>query len=328
MASYRLSIEPLGYSNYPIWQQRMKDVLRKEGLLGAVEPKQEGNTGLSEAEESKALGLVRMHLDDSKLSEVQDMDTALKVWVCLASTHKKGAVAQRFQLRSEWTGLRQHSGERIASYVQRLRAAAANMRASGQAVDTSEEVMTLLHGLTDSFRTIVSVYQVSPTPPENLEAVLPSLLMREQELLESSGEDAYALYGASSKVSKRGGRFSSRSAGSHSHSHSSGLSAQAAYAGRAGGQSVMGTGRQIQRATQQQPGEDQQESEGSEEETAGTDGIYKDVKCYRCGMWGHFSNKCPKGGNTGGARLRAYTAATTKDLGEKVYGMSACPTRC
>jgi thymidylate synthase len=137
------------------------DVLRKEGLLEAVEPKPEGpgRADLIGANQDKALGLIRLHLEDSKLSEVQELETALQVWVCLANTHKKGAEAQRFQLRSEWTRLKQNSGEHIAAYVQRLRTTAANLRASGQSVDVTDKLMTLLNGLTDSYRTIVSVYQ-------------------------------------------------------------------------------------------------------------------------------------------------------------------------
>ena len=318
MSSYKLSIEPLGYNNYPMWQQRMKDVLRKEGLLTAVEPKPEGSraAALTEAEQDKALGLLRLHLDDSKLSEVQELDTALKVWTCLASTHQKGARAQRYQFRSEWAGLKQVSDERIAAYVQRLRTASANMRSSGQAVDATEEVMTLLHGLTDPYRTIVSVWQVSPTPPENMEAVLPSLLAREQELIENSGDEALALYSSRQQNSKRGSRFSSRQLSSHSHSHSQpGLSAQAAYAGRAGGQTVVGTGRQRQRSGQQQPWRTAQPSQWS------------DKRCYSCGEVGHIAAQCPRGGsNVGGDRSgngpRAYTARGGQEVGETVCGMN------
>ena len=316
MSSYKLSIEPLGYNNYPMWQQRMKDVLRKEGLLTAVEPKPEGSraAALTEAEQDKALGLLRLHLDDSKLSEVQELDTALKVWTCLASTHQKGARAQRYQFRSEWAGLKQVSDERIAAYVQRLRTASANMRSSGQAVDATEEVMTLLHGLTDPYRTIVSVWQVSPTPPENMEAVLPSLLAREQELIENSGDEALALYSSRQQNSKRGSRFSSRQLSSHSHSQP-GLSAQAAYAGRAGGQTVVGTGRQRQRSGQQQPWRTAQPSQWS------------DKRCYSCGEVGHIAAQCPRGGsNVGGDRSgngpRAYTARGGQEVGETVCGMN------
>lgn len=86
---YKLQLEPLSYSNYPTWMPRMEDVLLREGVYSAIE-----GEDVSTADRNRALGLIRMHVDNSIRADLEsaELSTPAKVWAHLKKQYKTTAV--------------------------------------------------------------------------------------------------------------------------------------------------------------------------------------------------------------------------------------------
>ena len=94
----------------------MEDVLLREGVYSATE-----GEDVSTADRNRALGLIRMHVDNSIRADLEsaELSTPAKVWAHLKKQYKTTAAVQSFQLRDEWHSMRQESGEVIAAYARK-----------------------------------------------------------------------------------------------------------------------------------------------------------------------------------------------------------------
>ena len=267
---FKLQVEPLGYNNHPTWSRRMKDILLREGLWDTVEP---AGAEVSTEKQNRALGWIRMHVDDSVRGDLdsEDLCTPNKVWKHLEQKHKAAAGVQKFQLREEWQGMRQQGGEGIAAYATRVKLKAAQVKAVGVAVDEQEEVMTLVRGLTEEFSMLRTMFRTQPQLASSVDAAVPPRVVREQEGKEQRGEEPAVL--ACRAQQQRGPP----------------CGAGQQHGGRGAGRGSAGKrGR------------------------PGINGALKPVECWNCGQWGHFSDKCPlpaRGGGRGAGESRGGGAA-------------------
>jgi len=266
MSAYRLAIEPLGHGNWPLWQRRMQDLLMKEGLWVAVKPV-DGHPQLGALEQGKALGLLRLHIEDSVRDTLEDELSASEVWIHLETKHKQLAVVQQQQLRREWSSFKQRNAESVTALVARLRRAAAALRASGKEVDDQEEVQTLLAALSETYSQVRTAYLVSPYLGNSVEQLMPVLLAREQQLREEDMR-ATAFFTAEQRRQQQRGVGVPRRGG---------WAGRGGRAGRTAGQACA-PGIAPEAATSGQPG---------------TDGQWRPVQCYNCGQVGHYSDLCP-----------------------------------
>jgi len=261
---YKLQVEPLSYNNFPQWKSRMQDVLLREGLWGTVKPA--AGEQLCTAEHHKALGLIRMHVDDSIRGELDsdELGTPAKVWAHLEQQYKEIAAVQSFQLRDEWHRMRQEGGEPIAAYATRIKQKAAQVKALGAPMDGTEMAMTLVRGLGPEYSILRSTFKAQPNLARSVDAVVPPLLSREQELREELGEEPVAFTAAKAQQQLQRRPFSSRA------------------------------------TPQQQAGRSQGRGREGARGTPGWNGKHANVECWDCGQWGHFSDKCPNPSGRGG----------------------------
>ena len=126
-------------------------------------------------------------------------------------------------------------------------------------LDNEEMAMTLLRGLRLEFSSTRSLFRIQPQHASSVEAVVPPLMNREQELKEELGEEPVAFTAARAQQLQR--KPFSRTLTAPQHHQQ---------AGRSQG---LGRGR------------------GGARGTPGWNGKVADVQCWECGQWGHYSDK-------------------------------------
>jgi len=274
---YKLHVEQLGYSNWPTWSTRMKDVLMREGLWGAVNPI--AGEQLCVPDQHKALGLLRMHVDDSVRGDLErdELNSADKVWKHLEDQYKRTAGVQRFQLRDEWHTMRQEEGEPVAAYATRVKLKAGQVKAVGVRVDEEEAAMTLVRGLSEEYALLRTLARSDPTMAGSIDAIVPRLLLREQELKEDVGADTFSFAAVPQRA-----RLQRRQLGIPAPQQQR-VSAGAGRGGQRGGRNGRGGGAGRGRVVEGFGGQ-----------------LRPDIQCRECGNWGHFGDRCPTLGAGGG----------------------------
>ena len=191
----KVSIPKLNEDNYATWSTRMRFLLISKGLWEAVQPPASA-TG-PHPQDSKALGLIGLAVEDQFLPTVGASTTAKAAWDALTSIYVSRGNACILVLKRQLNSLRMQDSEPVTKYVARAQALRDQLAAIGHAVTDMDVVLAVLNGLPEKYYTLVTLIE-NTTPMPNLGEVLSKLLVVEQRTTSPAGaptsSDDMALY--------------------------------------------------------------------------------------------------------------------------------------
>ena len=174
-----VAIEPLGESNYAVWNVRIKCLLIQKGLWACTEMLPPDGDEEAKTKDAKAKATILLNVRDQHLASLASHDTAASMWAQLASIYKAKSLARRLQLRKELTNLRMDPSESATAYLDRGRALSTELCASGHTVNEDDVVLAVLAGLPKAYEATVTFLEMADKVP-SLNDLLPKLLTVEQ----------------------------------------------------------------------------------------------------------------------------------------------------
>lgn len=151
-----VAFEQLGAKNYAVWTYRMKLLLTKKQLWGAIDP---GN--LAQDRDAQALALIGMHVSDIYLPTVFECKTAKEAWTKLASMLQPTSTARKLALLRDLNELRKVNGESMVTYVNRAKQLMFDLIGVGQTIESNEMALRVLAGLPKQYDVLVTVLETS-----------------------------------------------------------------------------------------------------------------------------------------------------------------------
>jgi ribonuclease HI len=208
--SNKYGIPSLTYSNFAVWRPKIVGLLESKGMQGAL-------TDDEHADSSKALGQLKLYMDDSILGILNNINNCRDAWDTLLDLFASTAAANVMQLKRQLTAFSLKGKEDIAAYMQRARRLQFELEAAEVEIREEDLIMTIMAGLPsdyDTIRTIILNTEPLPAYP----TVLSRLLRVEADLRSSSRSSAFMMGTGRGGFSNRGGYRGSSSSSSYANS--------------------------------------------------------------------------------------------------------------
>ena len=145
---FTVQIGLLGTDNWILWSIKMRALLCAEGLWAVVDPDSKAK---SAEKNSKALGILILHLEEFQLQTAASYDSARELWKHFASTYQAKSNARRALLRKQLLSLRMERGEGISKFVERSKGLWTELKATGHEMSETEVCWTILSALPKQF---------------------------------------------------------------------------------------------------------------------------------------------------------------------------------
>jgi hypothetical protein len=142
--SGKYGIPALTYTNFALWRPKVIGLLESKGMQDAL-------TDDEHADSSKALGLIKLLMDDSILSMLNGIDNCRDAWDTLVDLFASTSAANIMQLKRQYSSFIMKGKESIAAYMQRARKLQYEMSAADVDVSDSDLIMTILQGLPSAY---------------------------------------------------------------------------------------------------------------------------------------------------------------------------------
>lgn len=199
------SVEPFnGYNDFTLWQQRVKNILTREGLVKALNKKTEKPEKLStEAWQDMrdlANSTIQLFLADNTLREVIGLDDPAEVWEKLMSRYKSKSLTNRLFLKKKLYGLKMEEGTQLAVHLDEFNRILTEVLALDVKIEEEDKALLLLASLPTSYDHIVTTLLFGKDTLK-IDEVIASLLMNESR--KSNGDHAS---GESRLLAADGGR--------------------------------------------------------------------------------------------------------------------------
>ena len=169
----KYGIPALTYSNFAVWRPRVLGLLESKGMQDAL-------TDDGHADSSKALGLLKLLMDDSILSMMDGIDNCSDAWDALQDLFASTTAANIMQLKKQFNSFSMKGKESIAAYMQRARKLQFEMSAAEVQVTDADLMMTILQGLPTEYGMIKTII-VNTEPLPTYNTVLGRLLRVEAD---------------------------------------------------------------------------------------------------------------------------------------------------
>lgn len=254
--SMSYQIPMLTATNYPVWAIKVKSILDAHGLLETVEPRNLGEE--SDAKKSKqALAYLLQAIPEEMVLQMSSHTDPKKVWDGLKTRYlgvDRVRTARVATLKRELEGLRMKEGELVDDCATKLSGLVSKLRSLGHEVEEEELVRRILDAMPKSFLQIVASIEQCFELDTMLFDEAVGRLKAYEERIKSHGEKEEE-QGKLLWVSEQ------------KHGESSGR-------GR-------GRGRNFERG-----GRGRGRGSGRGDKSG--------IRCYDCGVFGHFSYECTK----------------------------------
>jgi gag-polypeptide of LTR copia-type/Zinc knuckle len=191
MTEFKASFAKLDVDNYAAWAGKMKCVFLVQRLWTTVS----GQGDVDAALDERALGFIGLNVEDHHMALIATCDSAKQAWDALKGIYQAASYARRLQLKMELNSLRLDGGETIAKYAARAAAMRDQLQAAGSSVPEDELVLSMLVGLQEDFKVVVTIIRSSDKPLTIMD-VLPKLLQEDQLLrrMDKHEDTAAAFY--------------------------------------------------------------------------------------------------------------------------------------
>ena len=315
----------LGKDNYGNWSIQIKVLLQSQDLWeivekGYIEPTTEEEQALNDAQkmvlkqsrktDKKALFLLYQCIDDNTFEKISSATNSKQAWEILKSMHRgiDKTIRVRLQiLRSEFEGLNMNGAESISEYFSRTLVIVNQMRRYGEDIDDVRVMEKILRTLTPKFEhVVVAVEQSMDFKTTSVDELMATLEIHEQRINKktSSSLEQALQSKLSLKDEKREFQDSTSQRGRGNGTRGRGYDNRGrGYEGRGRGYANRGRGGRGQFTNDAR----NQNSYGSRGRGRGrARGNYnnqgfdkRNVECFNCHKFGHYSNECWASANKG-----------------------------
>jgi hypothetical protein len=117
---------------------------------------QEALTNAQHPDSSKALGLIKLHMDDSIIGVMSGIDNCRDAWTALENLFASTSSANVMQLKRQLNTLSLKGRETVAAYMQRGKKLQLELQAANSAITDADLIQALLQGVPPSYDMIKS----------------------------------------------------------------------------------------------------------------------------------------------------------------------------
>lgn len=211
-----LKIDKLRDNNFHVWKQKIELVLSFRDLSdhiveGAAAPREEEKAAEWSRNDSKARAVIGLTIPDEYLEMVRDCDTVLEMCMSIQNIFRRSTLLNQLHARRKFYSAKMGNGERVLSYISRVRQLASDVKSMGVIVNAQDVAMTLLSGLPKRYEhLIVAIDTVTDAANIDIDFVKSRLIQEEQRIADreddSPGSSQAALY-HQQKAAPRGKKF-------------------------------------------------------------------------------------------------------------------------
>ena len=205
----------LNDDNFYVWKQRIELVLAYRELDDLItdDPPPASDDGFKawKKSDARARAVIGLSLSDEHLEHVREVKTAKEMWNCILNVFERHSLLNKLAARRNFYTVTMKEGEKMLTYINRVRQLATALRSMNAQVDDAEAAMAILHGLPDQYSgLIVALDALGDDKSFTVDLVKSKLLQEEQRikarLEESTSEvksEASALVNNGKRVYKR-----------------------------------------------------------------------------------------------------------------------------
>ena len=218
--SSRFFIEPFnGQNDFTLWQQRVKNILTREGCTKALKPKSEKPEKLKDEEWQEmrelANSTIQLYLGNTTLREVINESDPAELWAKLESRYKSKSLTNRLSLKKQLYALHMGEGKNFMDHLDEFNRLLTELDAIGAKIEEEDKAILLLVSLPSSYehlRTTLMYGKDTLGLDEVVAALISHESMRRKDSEKSLDESAMV---ASDEAHVRG-RTTERQGGSNS----------------------------------------------------------------------------------------------------------------
>jgi len=218
-----VGLEKFAGDNWQLWSIKAKLVFRGNDLWGIVSGDERrpveasGSKPDSEVRitqryfdqrNSRALSIIGLSLSDDILaaSGIGLMESAADAWHKLESTYAARTLLSRLRLHQQFSSLSMHEGEDVQTFLNSVKSAAHELRASGFELSDEQVVLRIFEGLPESWQPMVITLEARDVRDLTLELVEARLLHERLRRQKRSTLADGALQGMALLALKKGGQ--------------------------------------------------------------------------------------------------------------------------
>ena len=270
-----LNYPMLARSNYTAWSLKMKTFMKAHGVWDAVEISKGDETAVDEKHDQIALAVIYQSIPEDILLSVAEKKTAKEAWeairtMCQGADRVKKAKVQT--LKSEFETLRMKESDQLDDFCMKLNGLVTNIRALGEGISESYVVKRLLRAMPSKYLQIVStIEQFGDFEKMTVEEAVGSLKAHEERIRGQNDGGGGQLMLTEEEWSKRentGGKL---------------LLTREEWMSKTNKNGGEGSGTQKNRWADSRG---RNGGRGTRDKST--------VKCYNCGVYGHFAYECRK----------------------------------
>ncbi|KAI3414477.1 uncharacterized protein J3R85_016223 [Psidium guajava] len=183
MASLKFQISSFDeQNNFGLWRIKMKNLLRREGTVRALDGKYLDDMTSAKIEEmdEKAHSAIQLSLNDKVLREVADEETAAGLWSKLESLYMKKSLTSRLYLKQRLYTLKMREGTPVQEHLDEFNKIVLDMKNLDIKLDDEDQALIVLCSLPASYENFVNsmLYGRESITLEDVKASLNSTELR------------------------------------------------------------------------------------------------------------------------------------------------------
>ncbi len=185
-------IEKLDHSNYHFWKIRVQHVLALKDLEDFLvdDPPLAGDSSTALVEtwkkrDKKAQAIIGLTLSDDLLDNVRDVNTTKEMWLTIKNVFERHTLLNKLSARRKLYTATKNESESVLKFSNRIRQLAATLETMNVKILDDEMAMTLLNGLPDEYRALISALDALDSDESSLnwEHVKSRVLQEEQRIV-------------------------------------------------------------------------------------------------------------------------------------------------
>ena len=149
-----IKIDQLNDSNCHAWKQKIVLLLSLKDLDDLIEenpPTDTAELAKWEKKDRNARAVIGLSLSDEHVEHVRDVETAKETWTAILNVLDRHTLLKQLSARRKFYTVTMESGEKMLTYLNRVKQLAATLKSMSVEIDDKEMAMAALNGLPASY---------------------------------------------------------------------------------------------------------------------------------------------------------------------------------
>ncbi len=158
LGSSATKIEKLNDSNFHFWKQKIVLLLALKDLDDLIEkdaPSEKDKDDDWDKKDRRARAIIGLSLSDEHLEHVRDVKTAKEMWKAITDVFERHTLLNELYARRKFYTVTMENGEKILTYLNRVRHLAATLKSMDVDIDDKEIAMAALNGLPPTYEGLI-----------------------------------------------------------------------------------------------------------------------------------------------------------------------------